>query len=217
MAKEFNPDTDLNLATLPPEYMLAALFNAASPVGMGLLAALSAPQVISIEEAKAAIAEHSQVLRTYEGPYKTWRSVRFDYLHGRPIKVEFVEVEKGVYWCRRCDLFDRDNGKGAARAAFDNAVAAFTSRGIEQEKQTVDMPEWIPEPNAFLKSEVERLQRENSQLRQRLSKFIKKEQNAERSPSAFIDRVYDQVNADMRKNLEKLLSELELEVRRAKT
>jgi len=74
--------------------VLAALYNASKPQGMGLLH--YTPEAMTEKEAEILLAEHKS----------------FDYLKGRVMK---VNLEKDTFdpW-----LYDRDNGPGAAQRAI---------------------------------------------------------------------------------------------------
>ena len=78
--------------------VLAALYNASQPLGMGFLHAKSQPMLE--REAEALLKE-----QTY-----------FDYLHGRVMKVDLSkdELEERLY--------DRDNGCGAAYDAIKHLL-----------------------------------------------------------------------------------------------
>lgn len=81
----------IDVSTIPPARLLAALYNNAKPLGMGFLHARP-----NMTEDDAA-----ELLRGRERPY-------FDYLYGRPLKVEI----NGSTLNPR--LYDRDWGDGAA-------------------------------------------------------------------------------------------------------
>jgi hypothetical protein len=82
----------MNIAGLDKARILKALYNGSHVQGMGVLQARQAP--LTVEDCRDLLKQH-----TY-----------FDYLYGRVLKVdlkpEVVEL--------RTDLYDRDNGKGAA-------------------------------------------------------------------------------------------------------
>lgn len=83
----------VNIENLPHAEILAALFNNSHPVGMGILAAIHGPRELSVEMAQEIIDERGG------------KSIYFDYLFGRPLK---VDLSNG----RELDprLYDRDNG-----------------------------------------------------------------------------------------------------------
>jgi len=92
---------EVSIEGLDPAAVLAALYNAARPLGMGFMHYDSTP--MDIEEARDALSQ----------------STRIDYLKGRPLKVtvEGDSIETGLY--------DRDQGAGAGEAA----VAALRETG----------------------------------------------------------------------------------------
>lgn len=110
---------NMTLDGLPPEYMLAALYNFSRPQGMSWLATVNGPDVMSADEARKLLE------RLVSG-----RAVAtaFDYVYGRPIKVTF-QRDGDDYVVLRTDLFDRDAGPGAALRAYKAAMDAFTSPG----------------------------------------------------------------------------------------
>lgn len=85
----------INTKGIKNENILAGLYNASKPQGMGFLQADSAD--MSNEEAKDLLKDQDY----------------FDYLKGRIMKVRIVgdELEEALY--------DRDNGQGAARQVID--------------------------------------------------------------------------------------------------
>lgn len=94
---------DIDISKMDKAAVLAALYNASRPMGMGVFQARAN---ISIEEARTIMTEGSSA--DYGSPQTT----RFDYLHGRPLKINLGGDTL------RTALFDRDNGKGAAEAAL---------------------------------------------------------------------------------------------------
>lgn len=81
--------------------VLAALYNAARPQGMGFLH--YDPTPMTIEQARAEINNR--------------RWLRFDYLHGRVMKVDLTNDSFDPY------LYDRDNGYGAALGVVNTVRA----------------------------------------------------------------------------------------------
>lgn len=86
----------MDISKLSKPKILAALFNEAKPLGMGYLHYKP--------DHKMDEAEAEQLLneRTY-----------FDYLEGRLMKVDLSKNDL------RTDLYNRDNGQGAAEAAIE--------------------------------------------------------------------------------------------------
>ena len=92
----------ISLEGLDKAEVLAALYNASRPLGMGLMHYTPAP--LNINEARSLLEG---------GTY-------FDYLKGRVMKVELGRDELDPY------LYDRDNGNGAAALAIDSLVNRAT-------------------------------------------------------------------------------------------
>lgn len=83
----------VNIENLPHAEILAALFNNPHPVGMGILAAIHGPRELSVEMAQEIIDERGG------------KSIYFDYLFGRPLKVDLSNEQE-----LDSRLYDRDNG-----------------------------------------------------------------------------------------------------------
>lgn len=92
----------INIAGLPKEIVLQALFNASKQQGMGFMDKRGAEQM-SIEKAIEIVDEYEEA----KAP------LSFDYLLGRVMK---VSIDGDEFSPR---LFDRDNGEGAAARAID--------------------------------------------------------------------------------------------------
>lgn len=86
----------INLKGLNKAEVLAALYNASKPLGMGILHFDPAP--MRAEEAESLLKG-----QTY-----------FDYLKGRVMKVDLSGDELDPW------LYDRDNGQGAAQRVIDS-------------------------------------------------------------------------------------------------
>lgn len=84
----------INISKLDKAHVLMALYNNSKPLGLGFLHATSEP--MKLVEAKALLCE-----QTY-----------FDYLKGRVMKIDLSTNDL------RVDLYDRDNGAGAAEEAL---------------------------------------------------------------------------------------------------
>ena len=78
--------------------VLAALYNASHPLGLGFLQ--YDPTPMTVEEARKLLSE-----TTY-----------FDYLKGRVMKVDLSGEELETW------LYDRDNGEGAAAKVLSNVI-----------------------------------------------------------------------------------------------
>lgn len=83
----------MNIAALDKASVLMALYNNAKPLGMGYLH--FTPEPMKREEAELLLKEQS----------------RFDYLHGRVMK---IKIEDDLY----TTLYNRDNGPNAAEEAL---------------------------------------------------------------------------------------------------
>ncbi len=98
----------IDLKGLGKAAVLAALYNASKPLGLGILHYDSAP--MTVPEAKALLDER----RAFEGPPDFY----FDYLKGRVMKADLAsDTEFSPLG------FDRDNGEGAAQRAIDGITA----------------------------------------------------------------------------------------------
>lgn len=81
----------ISIQGLDEAEVLAALVNAAAPVGLGFFAAASRQHPFTVEEARVVLSE------------TRWP----DYIAGRPIKTRFSDDGIDVR------LYDRDHGEGA--------------------------------------------------------------------------------------------------------
>ena len=93
----------IDLRGLDKAAVLAALYNASKPLGLGIRFFDSA--VMTVPEA-AELLEESKAWDCY-----------FDYLKGRMMKVD-LSGDDLSFW-----LYDRDNGAGAAQRAIDGIKA----------------------------------------------------------------------------------------------
>ena len=97
---------EIDITGLSRAQVLAALFNASAPQGMGVFQAKRGPQVMDLETAE-------EITRQY---------LVFDYLFGRPLKVNLSGQSFDP------QLFDRDNGgNGTAQKIIDQLRAAVVS------------------------------------------------------------------------------------------
>ena len=97
----------INIKGLDKAEVLAALYNASQPLGMGFLH--FDPKPWTAEDAREAMGLGDDSTRMFG---KT-PSLRFDYLKGRVMKVDLTD-DSFEEWA-----FDRDNGEGAAARAVD--------------------------------------------------------------------------------------------------
>ncbi len=110
---------ETNVSDINPAELLAGLYNAVSPSGMGFLQAREGD--MSIKEASALLSGE-----IVEGDYPGLRTDRrldkpsyFDYLYGRCLKIEINGKNL------RPGLYDRDYGKGAAQRVIDTIRARY--------------------------------------------------------------------------------------------
>jgi hypothetical protein len=96
---------NINVSSIDPWSLLAALHNNTHPQGIGYIHALDR----DITAAEAKIEATSTVAREQDPPFYP------DYLFGRPIKA-FLLKEGSQTYLSRTDLYDRDcpTGKGSA-------------------------------------------------------------------------------------------------------
>jgi hypothetical protein len=92
--------SDINIAGLDKARIIAALYNASFPLGLGLLQP-GCGQSMTVEQAEQHAA----------------RGLNFDYLQGRVMKVDLSgdAFDPGLY--------DRDNGQGAAARVIESLRA----------------------------------------------------------------------------------------------
>ncbi len=109
----------IDISSLDKSEVLAALYNRARPQGMGYMH--FDPKPMTTEEARAILDGENNAAHT-SGFWPGYHA-SFDYLHGRVMKVNL----SGDSF--REDLYDRDNGEGAAAKAVDSirAVAVATA------------------------------------------------------------------------------------------
>ena len=99
----------VDISGLDKAEVLAVLFNASAPGGMGFLQAQFGPAVMSVEDAEQVINDGGS-----RDPGFPHGSLSYDYLFGRPLKVN-LEGDEFDPWG-----FDRDNGgTGTARRLID--------------------------------------------------------------------------------------------------
>ncbi len=84
----------IDISEMDKAEVLAKLYNASKPLGLGLLS--FTPEPMSVEEARELLAKQT----------------RFDYLKGRVMKINLTQ---NTFEER---LYDRDNGPGAAAYAL---------------------------------------------------------------------------------------------------
>lgn len=88
--------------------LLAALFNNSQPMGMGWIQAAAGPWAMTAEEAAELIAKAREGQRSDDHGrmfgLKSRDRLYFDYLYGRPLKVDIAGDEVDAWG------YDRDNG-----------------------------------------------------------------------------------------------------------
>ncbi|MCA9338145.1 hypothetical protein KC949_01185 [Candidatus Saccharibacteria bacterium] len=97
--------------------VLAKLYNASSPAGMGFMMASNGPVLMTVEQAQALLDAGSDASGDYPEGMAALRGndVYFDYLYGRPLKLDLSSDEEFDPWG-----FDRDNGgPGTAARLID--------------------------------------------------------------------------------------------------
>ena len=98
----------VDITGLSKAAVLAAMFNASRPQGMGFISSLSGPESLDIEAAEKEIA------KTLDFVY-----LDFDYVFGRPLKLNLTEDSFDPRG------FDRDNGgSGSAQKIVDRLRAS---------------------------------------------------------------------------------------------
>ena len=98
----------VDITGLSKAAVLAAMFNASRPQGMGFISSLSGPDSLDIEAAEKEIA------KTLDCVY-----LDFDYVFGRPLKLNLTEDSFDPRG------FDSDNGgPGAAQKIIDRLRAS---------------------------------------------------------------------------------------------
>ena len=111
---------EIDIRGLDKADVLAALYNASRPQGLGWLHARMAGDVLSHEEAAKLVEEHTRHDKA------EWRkkcglpetTIYFDYVYGRVMKVELGGETFNPH------LYDRDNGSGAACRALESLLSA---------------------------------------------------------------------------------------------
>lgn len=105
----------VNIAGLDKAELFAALYNHAKPLGMGFLH--YDPKVIDKKGAEELMGLGDDSSRMFPG-MRAGRSLYFDYVKGRPLKIDLSGDELET------SLYNRDQGDGAA----EKIVAALRSK-----------------------------------------------------------------------------------------
>ena len=102
--KESAMTEKVNITGLSKAAVLAAMFNASRPQGMGFISSLSGPDSLDIEGAERIVSE----------------TLDFDYLFGRPLKLNLTGDSFNPWG------FDRDNGGSGSAQEIINSLRAST-------------------------------------------------------------------------------------------
>lgn len=108
----------VNIEGLNKADVLAALYNASQPMGMGFLQAGNGPFDMDRSYAQQLLDHGSDASGDYPAGTAVIRGnkVYFDYLYGRPLKLDLSSDTEFNSWG-----FDRDNGgEGAAQRVIDH-------------------------------------------------------------------------------------------------
>ncbi len=112
----------IDISKLDKAEVLAALYNRSKQQGMGFMHARGSTGM-TVDEAKAEIVAGDDHQRAYpEIMAGEKKRIRFDYLHGRVMKVELGGNTLDPW------LYDRDNGEGAAERALQPLIDAAAKR-----------------------------------------------------------------------------------------
>lgn len=102
--------SEIDISQMDKAAVLAALYNRARPLGMGMLQ--FKPGDMSVEQARTIMTDgDSSDYPSANEPQTTY----FDYLHGRVMKINLAGD------VLRTGCYDRDNGEGAAEQALRDA------------------------------------------------------------------------------------------------
>lgn len=94
----------INISGIDKAELFAALYNHAKPLGMGFLH--YDPTPLTKEAAQSLMEAGDDSSRMFPGMGR--RSLYFDYVKGRPLKIDLSGDEMDTY------LYNRDQGDGAA-------------------------------------------------------------------------------------------------------
>ena len=109
--------SEIDVSDIKPEQLLAALYNAVSPSGMGFLQAV--PGDMTEEQASMLLSgEDQETDYPVDRNRSNCKPAYFDYLHGRCLK---VEIDGKTL---RAGLYDKDYGSGAAQRVVDSIRTA---------------------------------------------------------------------------------------------
>ena len=121
--------TPVDISGLSKAAVLAALFNASAPGGMGFLQAQHGPDVMTEADAQ----QHIDAGTSPDPGSAGKRDLYFDYLLGRPLKTDLSDDSFDPWG------FDRDNGgDGAAQKVIDRLRETGEVTNAEQQELTRD-------------------------------------------------------------------------------
>ncbi len=128
------PEGHVDTTGLSKAEVLAALFNASAPVGMGFLQTEDAPQVMGVEDAQHLIDGGNASTPDYGGiPRRGAEALSFDYVYGRPLKVDLTNEGSFSPWG-----YDRDNGgDGSAQKVVDQLRATGDVNPVDSQLANV--------------------------------------------------------------------------------
>ena len=125
----------IDISGIPKAAVLAALWNASAPAGMGFLRAAGHADTMTVEDAEQLIASgETPDYPDFQIPGRRGtRELYFDYLHGRPLKSDISGDEFDPWG------FDRDNGgDGSAQKVIDRLRETGEVTSEEQQALTRD-------------------------------------------------------------------------------
>lgn len=105
--------TRIGIADLKTEQVLAALYNNAGPVSLGALHPRHRENMTS-EQARELWRTHGKLVGRSRCGLRRIKHIRFDYVHGRLLKVTFCGGSVDIMG------FDRQYGPGAASRVIDH-------------------------------------------------------------------------------------------------
>lgn len=141
--KKTSMSTMVNIEGLSKADVLAALFNASAPAGMGFLQATNGPQVMDSTYAQELLDLGSDASGDYPNGTAAMRrnAVYFDYLYGRPLKLDLSSDIEFDPWG-----FDRDNGgDGSAQRVIDELrESGEVNPSSVQDSHNANMEDKVP-------------------------------------------------------------------------
>ena len=114
----------VDIAGIDKGTLLAELFNHVGVLGLGFLQAGRGPERMSHNQGREIIARaqagdsEADHARMFGQQVVARRPLYFDYLYGRPLKVDLADDQV------RSDLYDRNNGQDALQKIVDGLRAS---------------------------------------------------------------------------------------------